>query len=309
MTLATGDREASQEKASSSSVWPRAVAKASSFSTTSQFASVMNRPANCSVKPRAGPPRRACTCRSAGRRPGGRTAEGRRRSAAWRRAVALEVAHQQAVLVLAGDEGIEIEVPGCLRHHNLPGSMVGAADVADLADARGRRGRAGSPRAASAGRAGGTDRDRSSRSSDASGCPRRPHHIAARAALGFHLVHRHAEFGGKHDVLAPVAEDLPDGVSDRRVAINVGGVEQGDAGVKRVMDDRRGASRSMRPPKLLQPSPTSDTRRPDLPRLRCSMSAPHMLPNARTRAVLETIGAAIRARQPACALALAQSIC
>src|SRR5271169_6822332 len=33
---------------------------------------------------------------------------------------------------------------------------------------------------------------------------------------------------------------------------------------------RRVASRSIRPPKLLQPSPTADTRSPDLPRLRCS---------------------------------------
>src|SRR5712664_2650011 len=31
----------------------------------------------------------------------------------------------------------------------------------------------------------------------------------------------------------------------------------------------REASRSMRPPKLLQPSPTTETSRPDLPRLRC----------------------------------------
>src|SRR5208282_6132370 len=33
----------------------------------------------------------------------------------------------------------------------------------------------------------------------------------------------------------------------------------------------RVAARSMRPPKLLQPRPTTDTRRPDFPRLRCSI--------------------------------------
>src|SRR5947208_13118097 len=34
------------------------------------------------------------------------------------------------------------------------------------------------------------------------------------------------------------------------------------------------ASKSTRPPKLLQPSPTTDTRRPDRPRLRCSTNRP-----------------------------------
>src|ERR1700746_2397690 len=33
----------------------------------------------------------------------------------------------------------------------------------------------------------------------------------------------------------------------------------------------RVAARSMRPPKLLQPSPTTETCRPDFPRLRCSI--------------------------------------
>src|ERR1700761_2877807 len=34
------------------------------------------------------------------------------------------------------------------------------------------------------------------------------------------------------------------------------------------------ASKSMRPPKLLQPRPTTDTRRPDRPRRRCSNYSP-----------------------------------
>src|ERR1700756_5031448 len=33
----------------------------------------------------------------------------------------------------------------------------------------------------------------------------------------------------------------------------------------------RVAARSMRPPKLLQPRPTTETRRPDFPRFRCSI--------------------------------------
>src|SRR5687768_6811611 len=41
----------------------------------------------------------------------------------------------------------------------------------------------------------------------------------------------------------------------------------------------RDASRSMRPPKLLQPRPTTETRSPDLPRLRSSIPDP--LPSLR----------------------------
>src|SRR5215208_2101648 len=37
---------------------------------------------------------------------------------------------------------------------------------------------------------------------------------------------------------------------------------------------RREASRSIRPPKLLQPSPITETRRPDGPRLRSCMESP-----------------------------------
>src|SRR5271166_2846084 len=37
------------------------------------------------------------------------------------------------------------------------------------------------------------------------------------------------------------------------------------------------ASKSMRPPKLLHPRPTTDTTRPDRPRLRCSNHSPFYL--------------------------------
>ena len=65
------------------------------------------------------------------------------------------------------------------------------------------------------------------------------HHVAARGAFLFTIVHRHAEFGGKHDVLAPVAEDLAhDGLRAAAAAIGVGGVEQRDPGIERLVDDR-----------------------------------------------------------------------
>src|SRR5688572_28304701 len=48
---------------------------------------------------------------------------------------------------------------------------------------------------------------------------------------------------------------------------------------------RRELSRSIRWPKLLQPSPTSETRRPDLPRLRKIMFAPYLTRRSRSHAL------------------------
>src|SRR6185436_18922472 len=48
---------------------------------------------------------------------------------------------------------------------------------------------------------------------------------------------------------------------------------------------RRELSRSIRWPKLLQPSPTSETRRPDLPRLRKIMWAPYLTRRSRSHAL------------------------
>ena len=49
-------------------------------------------------------------------------------------------------------------------------------------------------------------------------------------------------------------------------AVDVGGVEQRDAGVERSVDHAPVAARSMRPPKLLQPTPTTETDSPEVPR-------------------------------------------
>ena len=43
------------------------------------------------------------------------------------------------------------------------------------------------------------------------------------------------------------------------------------------------AARSMRPPKLLQPRPTTETCRPDFPRLRCSIRSPDRISRRRPR--------------------------
>src|SRR5438270_9969519 len=57
------------------------------------------------------------------------------------------------------------------------------------------------------------------------------------------------------------------------------------------------ASKSIRPPKLLQPRPTTDTRRPDRPRLRCSTDRPQQVHCKRvdsTRASLTIPSSGIR---------------
>ena len=63
--------------------------------------------------------------------------------------------------------------------------------------------------------------------------------VARRAAfeLAF-VVHRHAEFGDQHDILAAGAERLPqDRLRSAAVAVNVGGVENRDAGIERRVHD------------------------------------------------------------------------
>ena len=64
------------------------------------------------------------------------------------------------------------------------------------------------------------------------------HDVAPRRAL-LHagVVHRHAELGGEHDVLALVAEHLAHrGLRAAAIAVDVGGVEQRDAEVDRLVD-------------------------------------------------------------------------
>ena len=70
------------------------------------------------------------------------------------------------------------------------------------------------------------------------------HDVAARAAFLFAVVHRHAEFRGKHDVLAPVAQHLAEhGLRAAAPAIDVGRIEQRDPGVERLVDDQASSFR------------------------------------------------------------------
>src|SRR5678815_1317807 len=63
----------------------------------------------------------------------------------------------------------------------------------------------------------------------------RGHDVAARRAFhGTRIVHRRAELGRKDDVLAPVAEKLPEaGLRAAALAIDVSGVEESDSKVER----------------------------------------------------------------------------
>ena len=66
----------------------------------------------------------------------------------------------------------------------------------------------------------------------------RRHDIAARGTglVGF-VVHRHAEFGGEHDVLAARTQYLTKLLfRSAAIAIDVGSVEQGDALLQRAID-------------------------------------------------------------------------
>ena len=66
----------------------------------------------------------------------------------------------------------------------------------------------------------------------------RRHDVAARGALlGAVVAHRLGEFGRQHDVLAAVAEHLAQhGLRAAHARIDVGGVEQRDAEVDRLVD-------------------------------------------------------------------------
>lgn len=70
-----------------------------------------------------------------------------------------------------------------------------------------------------------------------------------------------AELGGEDDLVPAALEGLPEvALGAAEAAVDVGGVEEGDARVEGGVDD--GAGRlgvEVRPPKLLQPSPTAET--------------------------------------------------
>ena len=51
------------------------------------------------------------------------------------------------------------------------------------------------------------------------------------------LAHRHAELGGQHDVVAAALERLADDLLRLAGRVDVGGVDEVDAGVQRAVDD------------------------------------------------------------------------
>ena len=125
MTLATPGFDSSQQKASSRMLRPLRAQKASSRSSVCQLLPYIAAPRafhEAKRVPAAGS-RRAGTCRSAVRWRAERTAAGRDCSLDRRQQLLLDVAHQQAVLVLAGDEGVDVHMPRdvhCASDH-LPG--------------------------------------------------------------------------------------------------------------------------------------------------------------------------------------------
>jgi hypothetical protein len=152
----------------------------------------------------------------------------------------LDVAHDEAVFVLAGNEAADIHrARDIFGFRDAPGRKIRIADVADLALANEVVER--------------TQRllDRRQRiivvllvEIDVVGLqPLQArldciHDVAPRRALfGAVGCHRLGIFGGEHDVLAAVAEHgAQHGLGAAHFRIDVGGVEQGDAEVDRLVD-------------------------------------------------------------------------
>lgn len=128
-----------------------------------------------------------------------------------------------------------------LRLDNLPARHVGTADVADLALAQevverpqrflDRRQRVGPVELVQVDPVG-------AQASQA--ILERGHDPSPRATLPFApVVHRHAELGSEHDVLAPVTKHLAHaGLEAATLAVGVGRVEQRDAEIQRPVDHR-----------------------------------------------------------------------
>ena len=66
-----------------------------------------------------------------------------------------------------------------------------------------------------------------------------PHDVTPRRALlGAIIAHRHAEFGGKHHILAPIAQYIAEhDLGAAAVGIHVGCIKQGDTEIERLVDD------------------------------------------------------------------------
>ena len=82
-----------------------------------------------------------------------------------------------------------------------------------------------------------------------------------------------AELRRDHDPVAPPGERAAEDSLALAVAVALGGVEERDPGVERGVDDGpRARPRRSAQPKLLQPSPTTETTSPDGPRVRVRIS-------------------------------------
>jgi len=161
-----------------------------------------------------------------------------------RHELALDVAHDEAVLVLARGEGVEVPRVGYPpRLDHLPGGEVRAADVADLALAGevvegaqrllDRRQRVGAVELVEVEPVG---------LEPPQAVLDRLHDVGARAALhAAGIVHVHAELRRQHDVLAALAEDFAEEtLRAAALAVDVGGVEERDAEIERLVDDLAG---------------------------------------------------------------------
>src|SRR5690606_7450259 len=102
------------------------------------------------------------------------------------------------------------------------------------------------------------------------------HDVAARCVeAAASRRNRGSELGGEHDVLSPIAEDLAERFLGAALdAVRIGRVEYVTPASSAACTTLRAPSRSsdsIMPPKLLQPSPTTDTSRPVRPNTRYSM--------------------------------------
>ena len=214
MTLETCGREASQENASSSMVWPRACTKACSFSTMSSLFALWPRSFS---RP---------SCRDPGiRRPltprwylpvsrplaSGKNGRSPSRIPGPPAAAPFRLAHEQAVFVLGRDEGVDPSVRA-IQWASRPATPESWSSrySAPCPAGPGRRARAS---VSSIGVSGSgscmlVEVDPVGLQPPQAGLDR-GHDVAPRGALlAAVVVHRLAELGRQHDVLAAVAEHL-----------------------------------------------------------------------------------------------------
>ena len=173
--------------------------------------------------------------------------------------IGLVVAFHEAVFVLGGDEAGQTErLGGPLGFDHAPGAEIRAAEIADFALCHEigqgaeaflhRRQRVHPVHLVEIDVIGAQPAQRGLHGA---------HDVAARSALQcLGGVHGHAELGGQHDGMAHLADHLAhQRLGAAFVAIDVGRVEQGDAGVKRGMDHRSGLLEVKPATEIVAPQP------------------------------------------------------